>query len=157
MQNHKLLCLRLPHAKGLALPTYATEGAAAMDLVAAVSDPVVIEPLQRSLIPTGFCFAIPPGFEIQIRPRSGLALNYGLSLPNSPGTIDQDYRGEVKIIVVNLGTENFTVVRGMRIAQAVLAPVAKAVCEEVNELPSTARAEGGFGSTGLFHEPSKIV
>jgi len=139
---------RLPHAEGLALPTYATPGAAGMDLLAAVTDPVVIPPGGRTLIPTGLSIALPAGHELQIRPRSGLALKNGIVLPNSPGTIDEDYRGEVQVIVLNTGDAPFTVERGMRIAQAVLAPVTKAAWQEVETLPETARAAGGFGSTG---------
>jgi dUTP pyrophosphatase len=139
---------RLPHAHGLALPSYATQGAAGMDLLAAVSDPVVIPPGGRTLIPTGLTIALPAGHELQIRPRSGLALKNGIVLPNSPGTIDEDYRGEVQVIVLNTGDAPFTVERGMRIAQAVLAPVTRAAWQEVDELPETARATGGFGSTG---------
>jgi dUTP pyrophosphatase len=139
---------RLPHAEGLALPAYATQGAAGMDLLAAVTDPVVIPPGGRTLIPTGLTIALPAGHELQIRPRSGLALKNGIVLPNSPGTIDEDYRGEVQVIVLNTGDAPFTVERGMRIAQAVLAPVTKAAWQEVDQLPETARATGGFGSTG---------
>lgn len=139
---------RLPHAGDLPLPAYATEGAAAMDLLAAVDAPVVIPPQGRALIPTGLRVALPPGHEWQIRPRSGLALKHGIVLPNSPGTIDEDYRGEVGVILLNAGTEPFRVERGMRIAQAVLAPVLRAVFEEVTDLPDTARGTGGFGSTG---------
>ena len=140
--------LRLPHAADLPLPAYATEGAAAMDLLAAVEAPVVILPNGRALIPTGLRVALPPGHEWQIRPRSGLALKHGIVLPNSPGTIDEDYRGEVGVIVLNAGTEPFTVERGMRIAQAVLAPVTRALLEEVPALDDTPRGTGGFGSTG---------
>ncbi|WP_458095511.1 dUTP diphosphatase [Roseomonas sp. WA12] len=143
--------LRLPHAADLPLPSYATEGAAAMDLLAAVDAPVIIPPNGRALIPTGLRVALPPGHEWQIRPRSGLALKNGIVLPNSPGTIDEDYRGEVGVILLNAGTEPFTVERGMRIAQAVLAPVTRAGFEEVHELPDTARGGGGFGSTGVKH------
>ncbi|WP_424134752.1 dUTP diphosphatase [Roseomonas chloroacetimidivorans] len=140
--------VRLPHAAGLSLPAYATDGAAAMDLLAAVDLPMVIPPNGRALVPTGLRVALPPGHEWQIRPRSGLALKHGIVLPNSPGTIDEDYRGEVQVIVLNAGTEPFTVERGMRIAQAVLAPVTRAAFEEVQELPETLRGTGGFGSTG---------
>ncbi|MBI0536693.1 dUTP diphosphatase [Roseomonas sp. KE2513] len=139
---------RLPHAQDLPLPSYATEGAAAMDLLAAVDAPAVIPPQGRALIPTGLRVALPPGHEWQIRPRSGLALKHGIVLPNSPGTIDEDYRGEVQVILLNAGNEPFRVERGMRIAQAVLAPVTRAVFEEVLELPDTPRGTGGFGSTG---------
>lgn len=139
---------RLPHAEGLPLPSYATEGAAGMDLLAAVTAPVTILPGGRALIPTGLRLAIPAGHELQVRPRSGLALKNGITLPNSPGTIDEDYRGELGVIILNAGTEAFTVERGMRIAQAVLAPVTRAAWDEVSELPDTTRGTGGFGSTG---------
>jgi len=144
----KLRIQRLPHAAGLALPEYATAGAAGMDLLAAVGDPVSVPPGGRKLIPTGLRIAIPEGHELQIRPRSGLALKHGITLPNTPGTIDSDYRGELGVILLNTGSEAFVVERGMRIAQAVLAPVLRAEWEEVAELDSTARGEGGFGSTG---------
>jgi dUTP pyrophosphatase len=139
---------RLPHGQDLALPAYATAGAAGMDLLAAVAAPVTIPPLGRALIPTGFAMALPPGYELQIRPRSGLALKHGIVLPNSPGTIDEDYRGEVQVIVMNAGDEPFIITRGMRIAQAVLAPVSRANWVEVEDLDDTARGAGGFGSTG---------
>jgi len=139
---------RLPHGANLPLPTYATTGAAGMDLLAAVDAPVVVPPLGRALIPTGLAVALPPGHELQIRPRSGLALRHGIVLPNSPGTIDEDYRGEVQIIVLNMGDAPFAVERGMRIAQAVLAPVTRAGWVEVDDLDSTSRSSGGFGSTG---------
>lgn len=139
---------RLPHAEGLPLPAYATEGAAGMDLLAAVAGPLVIPPGGRALVPTGLRMALPPGHELQVRPRSGLALRHGIVLPNSPGTIDEDYRGELQVIVLNAGTEPFTVERGMRIAQAVLAPVTRATWQEVAALPDSARGAGGFGSTG---------
>ena len=139
---------RLPHGEGLPLPTYATDGAAGMDLLAAVTDPVTIPPGQRALIPTGLAIALPPGHELQVRPRSGLALRHGIVLPNSPGTIDEDYRGEVGVIVLNAGDAPFVVERGMRIAQAVLAPVLRVVWKEVDALDSTPRGAGGFGSTG---------
>ena len=140
--------VRLPHAEGLALPAYATDGAAGMDLLAAVAYDLVIEPGQRALVPTGLTIALPSGYELQIRPRSGLALKNGITLPNSPGTIDEDYRGELGVIVLNTGAEPFTVSRGMRIAQAVLAPVVRGHWQEVTSLDDTARGEGGFGSTG---------
>jgi len=139
---------RLPHGVGLDLPAYATNGAAGADVLAAVEKPITIAPGRRALIPTGFCIALPPGYELQIRPRSGLALKNGIVLPNSPGTIDEDYRGEVGVIVLNASEEHFTVTRGMRIAQAVLAPVVRAVWDEVDDLDATARGAGGFGSTG---------
>jgi dUTP pyrophosphatase len=140
--------VRLPHAHGLPLPSYATEGAAGMDIVAAVSEPLVLAPGARALVPTGLRIAVPPGHELQVRPRSGLALKHGIVLPNSPGTIDEDYRGELQVIVLNAGTDPFTVERGMRIAQAVLAPVTRAAWREVDTLPESARGPGGFGSTG---------
>jgi dUTP pyrophosphatase len=140
--------VRLPHAEGLPLPSYATDGAAGMDLLAAVAAPVVILPGGRALVPTGLTIALPHGYELQVRPRSGLALKHGITLPNSPGTIDEDYRGELGVIVLNAGTEPFTVERGMRIAQAVIAPVVRAAWREVATLPETARGAGGFGSTG---------
>ncbi len=139
---------RLPHGVGLDLPAYATNGAAGADVLAAVEKPITIAPGRRALIPTGFCIALPPGYELQIRPRSGLALKNGIVLPNSPGTIDEDYRGEVGVIVLNASEEHFTVTRGMRIAQAVLAPVVRAAWDEVDDLDATARGAGGFGSTG---------
>lgn len=139
---------RLPHGAGLPLPAYATAGAAGMDLLAAVTEPVTIAPGERALIPTGLAIALPPGYELQVRPRSGLALRHGIVLPNSPGTIDEDYRGELQVIVLNAGNAPFTVERGARIAQAVLAPVVRARWHEVDALDETARNQGGFGSTG---------
>lgn len=139
---------RLPHGEGLPLPAYATPGAAGMDLLAAVTAPLVIAPGARVLVPTGLMIALPTGYELQVRPRSGLALKNGIVLPNSPGTIDEDYRGEVQVIVMNAGSEPFTVERGMRIAQAVLAPVVRAAWHEVGALDETARGGRGFGSTG---------
>ena len=141
---------RLPHAAGLPLPAYATQGAAGMDLLAAVAAPLVIAPGARVLVPTGLTIALPPGYELQVRPRSGLALKNGIILPNSPGTVDEDYRGELQVIVMNAGTEPFTVERGMRIAQAVLAPVVRVAWHEVETLDDTARGTGGFGSTGTL-------
>ena len=143
-----ILVQRLGHAEGLPLPAYATPGAAAMDLLAAVAAPVVVPPGGRVLIPTGLRVALPAGHEWQIRPRSGLALKHGVTLVNAPGTIDEDYRGEVGVILLNTGAEDFVVERGMRVAQAVLAPVVRAVFEEVVVLPETSRGTGGFGSTG---------
>jgi len=143
-----ILVTRLPHAEGLPLPTYATPGAAGMDLLAAVAAPLVIPPGGRALVPTGLCVALPAGHELQVRPRSGLALKHGITMPNTPGTVDEDYRGELQVIVMNAGTEPFTVERGMRIAQAVLAPVIRASWQEVVELPASTRGTGGFGSTG---------
>ena len=140
--------VRLPHAADLPLPGYATAGAAGMDLLAAVSEPLLIAPGARALVPTGLRVALPPGHELQVRPRSGLALKHGIVLPNSPGTIDEDFRGELQVIVLNAGAEPFTVERGMRLAQAVLAPVTRAAWREVDALPDSARGAGGFGSTG---------
>jgi dUTP pyrophosphatase len=146
--NVQVRLTRLPHGADLPLPSYATAGAAGMDFCAAVTEPVTIAPGRRALIPTGFAIALPPGYELQIRPRSGLALKHGIVLPNSPGTIDEDYRGEIQIIVMNASDEHFTITRGMRIAQAVLAPVVRAAWEEVETLDATDRGAGGFGSTG---------
>jgi len=139
---------RLPHAAGLELPAYATEGAAGFDLVAAVDGPVEIPAGGRALIPTGLRMALPGGHELQVRPRSGLALRHGITLANTPGTIDEDYRGEIGVILLNTGDMPFTVERGMRVAQAVLAPVTRARLVESADLDETARGEGGFGSTG---------
>ncbi len=139
---------RLPHAAGLPLPGYETAGAAGMDLLAAIDEPILLEPGARILVPTGLAMALPPGHELQIRPRSGLAFKHGIVLPNAPGTIDEDYRGELKIIVMNAGDAPFRIERGTRIAQAVLAPVLRAEWNEVETLDDTARAAGGFGSTG---------
>jgi dUTP pyrophosphatase len=140
--------VRLPHAEGLPLPGYATEGAAGMDLLAAVHDPLTILPGARVLVPTGLKIALPAGYELQVRPRSGLALKHGIVLPNSPGTVDEDFRGELQVIVMNAGDTAFVVERGMRIAQAVVSPVVRAAWREVDVLPDTARGAGGFGSTG---------
>ena len=137
---------RLPHGEGLDLPRYATQGAAGMDVLAA--EDVVLPPGGRHAVATGLALAIPEGYEIQVRPRSGLALKHGISLPNTPGTIDSDYRGELKIIMINLGAEPFAIGRGDRIAQLVLAPVVRADWEEVADLDETVRGTGGFGSTG---------
>ena len=137
---------RLPHFEGLELPDYATAGAAGMDVVAA--EDVLLPPGGRHAVATGLAVAVPDGFELQVRPRSGLALKHGISLPNTPGTIDSDYRGELKIILINLGDRDFEVRRGDRIAQLVLAPVVRAVWLKVDELDETRRGEGGFGSTG---------
>jgi len=143
-----ILVERLPSAEGLPLPSYATEGAAGMDLLAAVTAPVTLRPGERALIPTGLRVALPAGHEWQIRPRSGLALKHGVTVANAPGTVDEDYRGEVGVILVNLGAEPFVIERGTRIAQAVLAPVTRASLHEAASLPATRRGEGGFGSTG---------
>lgn len=137
---------RLAHGAGLPLPAYATEGAAGMDVVSA--EDVTIAPGARHAVATGLSMAIPQGYEIQVRPRSGLALKHGITVPNTPGTIDSDYRGELKVILINLGTEPFVIARGDRVAQLVLAPVVQAAWDEVAELDATTRGEGGFGSTG---------
>lgn len=137
---------RLPHGHGLDLPAYATDGAAGMDVLAA--EHVTLPAGGRHAVATGFAVAIPPGYEIQVRPRSGLALKHGISVPNTPGTIDSDYRGELKVILINHGTEAFAIARGDRIAQLVLAPVTLAAWDEVEDLDETARGAGGFGSTG---------
>jgi dUTP pyrophosphatase len=138
----------LSHGQGLDLPAAASVEAAGMDLRAALDAPLVLRSLDRALVPTGLSMAIPRGYEGQVRPRSGLAWKHGLSVANAPGTIDADYRGEVKVILVNLGREPFTVERGMRIAQLVIAPVTAAALEPVADLDETERASGGFGSTG---------
>jgi dUTP pyrophosphatase len=137
---------RLPHGAGLPLPAYATSGAAGMDIVSA--EQVTIAPGARHAVATGLAVAIPEGYEIQVRPRSGLALKHGITVPNTPGTIDSDYRGELKVILINLGDEPFAIMRGDRVAQLVLAPVVQAAWDEVAELDATERGEGGFGSTG---------
>jgi dUTP pyrophosphatase len=139
---------RLPGAHDLPLPARATRGAAGFDLHAAVEAAVVVAPRERALIPTGFAIAVPDGYEAQVRPRSGLALRFGIVLPNAPGTIDSDYRGEVKVIVCNTGEQAFTIERGDRIAQLVIAPVVRAEWDEVASLDATERGEGGFGHSG---------
>lgn len=138
---------RLPHGAGLPLPAYATPQAAGMDVVSA--EDVTILPGGRHAVATGFALAIPDGYEVQVRPRSGLALKHGISLPNTPGTIDADYRGELKIILINLGDVPFVIARGDRVAQLVAAPVQMARFEEVEQLDETQRGAGGFGSTGI--------
>lgn len=143
-----ILVKRLAHAKDLPLPSYATAGAAGMDLLAAVDEPITLLSNERILIPTGLQIALPVGYELQIRPRSGLALKHGIIVPNSPGTIDEDYRGEIKVIILNTGKDAFFIERGMRIAQAVLAPVVRGVWQETDILDDTERSGGGFGSTG---------
>lgn len=140
--------LRLPHSEGLALPAYQTPGAAGLDLRAAVDAPQVLEPGARAAIPTGLSMAIPHGWEGQVRPRSGLAFRHGLTVANAPGTIDADYRGEVKVLLINLGPEPVEITRGMRVAQLVVARAPQAVLVEVSTLDDTERGAGGFGSTG---------
>ncbi|MEN9931856.1 MAG: hypothetical protein RIS17_429 [Pseudomonadota bacterium] len=139
----------LPHGEGLPLPAYATAGAAGMDAVAAVTETVMLAPGERFPVPLGFCMAIPDGYEVQVRPRSGLALKHGITVPNSPGTIDSDYRGEVKALLINLGAEPFAIERGMRICQLVPAAVTRASLSIVDSLDETMRGAGGFGSTGV--------
>jgi dUTP pyrophosphatase len=136
-----------PSAKSLALPAYMTAGAAGMDLCADVENDLHLAPMERALIPTGFAIALPAGFEAQIRPRSGLALNQGLTLANSPGTIDADYRGEIQVIAINLGTEPIIIQRGQRIAQMIVQRITRAQWHEVDDLASSARQAGGFGHT----------
>ena len=140
---------RLAHADNLDLPSYATSGAAGLDLAAAIGQPICLKPNMRQAIPTGFAMALPAGYEAQIRPRSGLALKYGITVANAPGTIDSDYRGEIAVILVNNGTDDFTITHGMRIAQMVIAAVIIMTPVEADDLDDTARAAGGFGSTGL--------
>ena len=137
---------RMPHGEGLPLPAYATDHAAGMDVVAA--ETLILAPGERALVTTGFAVAIPPGYEVQVRPRSGLALKYGITCLNTPGTIDADYRGEVKVLLINHGTDAFSIQRGERIAQLVPAAVTRASFVEVDALSDTARGAGGFGSTG---------
>ncbi|MEQ9328354.1 MAG: dUTP diphosphatase [Rhodospirillales bacterium] len=139
---------RLPHGAGLDLPAYATAQSAGMDLLAAIEGELVLAPGKRAIVPSGLAIALPAGFEAQVRPRSGLAARNGVTVLNSPGTIDADYRGEVGVILINHGDADFTVTRGMRIAQMVIAPVTQAVWQEASSLDETARGAGGFGSTG---------
>lgn len=149
-QTITLPVLPLDHFEGLALPKYETAGSAGMDVRAALpeGEPVTLKPGERQLIPTGLSFAIPDGYEMQVRPRSGLAFKHGITCLNTPGTIDSDYRGELKILLINLGQEPFEIVRGERVAQLVMAPVTQGLWETVTTLPSSDRGEGGFGSTG---------
>ena len=151
MSSHNLVEVLVqvdPEGEGLELPAYATVGASGMDLRAAVDGEIVIESGQRAVVPTGIRIAVPPGFEAQVRPRSGLALKHSITIPNAPGTIDSDYRGPLGVIMANLGEEPFVIRRGDRIAQLVIAPVARAELEVVDALPDTARGDGGFGHTG---------
>ncbi len=139
---------RLAHGDGLPLPRFATAGAAGADVAAAVEREVVLAPMERRAVPTGLALAVPPGYEVQVRPRSGLALRQGLTVANAPGTVDSDYRGELMVILINLGDRPCVVRRGERIAQLVVAPVVQAAFEERADLPPSARGAGGFGSTG---------
>ena len=152
MSAVKVDVVQLPHAADLPLPEYATVKSAAVDLLAAVTKDVVLTPGARTLIPTGLAIALPDGYEAQVRPRSGLALKNGITLLNTPGTIDADYRGEIGIILTNLGQEDFTVERGMRIAQMLIAPVTRLTWNAVSSLDKSKRGSGGFGSTGVTTE-----
>lgn len=145
----KVPVLKLAHCRELDLPEYVTEGASGVDLPAAIEEPLILEPGGIRLIPTGLSVAIPPGFEIQIRPRSGLAIKHGITVVNAPGTIDSDYRGEIKIGLINLSRKEFTIERGMRIAQAILARTFRIRWMECDRLPESSRGEGGFGHTGV--------
>lgn len=149
MKKQKLKIKKLPHADKLPMPTYMSRLASGMDLFAAVYEPTIIKPLERALIPTGIVVELPQGFEAQIRPRSGLAVKYGITILNTPGTIDEDYRGEIKIVMINLGNEPFVVKRGDRIAQLVVSKRYSVEVEEVFEITETERNEGGFGHTGI--------
>lgn len=140
--------LRLPHAHDLPLPAYQSEDAAGLDLIAAIEEPLTLPPLGRAMVPTGLAMALPPGYEAQVRPRSGLAAKHGVTVLNSPGTVDADYRGEVKVILINLSDTPFTIHRGDRVAQMVIAPVSRARLVETETLDATDRGAGGFGSTG---------
>jgi dUTP pyrophosphatase len=147
--------VRLPHAEGLPLPAYQSDGAAGLDLVAAVEAPVTLRPRRRALIPTGLVLELPAGLEAQVRPRSGLALNHGITVLNSPGTVDSDYRGEVKVLLVNLGDRAFTVTRGERVAQMVIARCERIALAEAAAASATRRGAGGFGSTGRVAKPRR--
>lgn len=140
--------LRLPHARDLPIPSYATEGSAGLDLLAAIAGDIELAPGARRAVPCGIALAMPEGYEGQVRPRSGLALNHGITLLNAPGTIDSDYRGEVMVLLINLGDEDFEIIRGMRIAQMIIAPVTRAAIDERSLASETSRGDGGFGSTG---------
>ncbi|MFY9630354.1 MAG: dUTP diphosphatase [Candidatus Cybelea sp.] len=148
MERVRVAVARLPQGEGLPLPAYMSEHAAGADLCAAIGDQLTLLPGARALVPTGFSIALPPGYEAQVRPRSGLAIQSGVTCLNSPGTIDADYRGEVRVVLANLGTKPVLINRGDRIAQMIVAPVSRAEFEVVEELPPSPRGEGGFGSTG---------
>ncbi|MBT3358258.1 MAG: dUTP diphosphatase [Rhodospirillales bacterium] len=148
MSDVRVAVTRLPHGKNLPLPEYATPDSAGLDLMAAIGEAVSIAPGKRAIVPSGLAIALPRGFEAQVRPRSGLAAKHGITVLNAPGTIDADYRGEVGVILANLGDETFTVEPGMRIAQMVVAPVSRIAWDETEELPESGRGAGGFGSTG---------
>ena len=148
MTQDEIAVTRLPHNADLPLPAYETAQSAGMDLAAAIDAPITLSPGERSMVPTGLAIALPAGYEAQVRLRSGLAAKNGVTVLNTPGTVDADYRGEVKVILINLGDTAFEIERGMRIAQMVIAPVTQAAMVETDELPETLRGEGGFGSTG---------
>lgn len=148
MTQVEIAVTRLPHNADLPLPAYETTQSAGMDLAAAIDAPITLAPGSRAMVPTGLAIALPAGYEAQVRPRSGLAAKNGITVLNTPGTVDADYRGEVKVILINLGDDAFEIERGMRIAQMVIAPVTQASFAEVDALPETARGAGGFGSTG---------
>ncbi|HEX3370669.1 MAG TPA: dUTP diphosphatase [Candidatus Cybelea sp.] len=149
MERVRVALARLPQGEGLPLPAYMSEHAAGADLCAAIGDQLTLLPGARALVPTGFSIALPPGYEAQVRPRSGLAIQSGVTCLNSPGTIDADYRGEVRVVLANLGTKPVLINRGDRIAQMIVAPVSRAEFDVVEELPPSPRGEGGFGSTGV--------
>ncbi|MDX9859322.1 MAG: dUTP diphosphatase [Rhodospirillales bacterium] len=149
MSGVSVAVLRLPHGAHLPLPAYATPGSAGVDLMAAIDAPLTLAPGARMLVPSGIAVALPSGYEAQVRPRSGLAIRHGIILANSPGTVDADYRGEIMVILANIGAEAFTIEPGMRIAQMVVAPVSRVAWEPVEALPESGRGTGGFGSTGL--------
>jgi dUTP pyrophosphatase len=149
MTDVNVQLLQLRHGEDLPLPAYATELSAGMDLLAAIDEDITLAPLERQLVATGIAIALPAGYEAQIRPRSGLALKNGISLVNTPGTIDADYRGEIKVLLINLSQETFTVTRGMRIAQMIVAPVSRVQWQQAETLDDTVRSAGGFGSTGI--------
>lgn len=149
VESVEIEIVRLAHARDLPLPDYATTAAAGADLLAAIDQPIELGPLERRIVPTGISIALPVGFEAQVRPRSGLAAKHGITLVNTPGTIDADYRGEIGVILINLGKEPFRIERGMRIAQMIVARHARAAWREVATLDETARGAGGFGSTGV--------
>lgn len=149
MKKIEVALKKLPNFKENALPFYATEQSAGVDLSAAIDEAITLKPLERKLVPTGIALALPEGFEAQVRPRSGLALKNGITVLNTPGTIDADYRGEICVILINLSDQDFVIERGMRIAQMIVAPVSQAHFDVVDILPETARGEGGFGSTGV--------
>ncbi|MBY0355432.1 MAG: dUTP diphosphatase [Rickettsiales bacterium] len=158
MSHHvNVAVTKMKHAENLDLPAYATEQSAGMDLLAAVTEEQVIAPGERMLVPTGISIALPEGFEAQIRPRSGLAFKNGVTVLNSPGTIDADYRGEVKVLLMNHGNEPFAITRGMRLAQMVVAPYSRVSWQNVETLEETARGVGGFGSTGVFEKKALVA